>query len=125
MYSVRQSLDLFLTLPLVPPGEKVLRGVLTQTSVAMFSANLKQFILRPHAQSMPICVPVCDYKVEVRRLDAVDDMSFPGTMSRTRITTHRLKVVLLHAMQNLVARTRVLEGVEDFLQTNAPASTAA
>ena len=123
--SVQQSSDLFLTLPPVQPGEKVLRGVLTERSVAMFSANLKQFILTSHTQSMPICVPVPDYKVEVRRLDAIDDLSFPGTMSRTRITTHRLKVVLLHAMQNLVARTRVPEGVEDFLQTNAPARTAA
>ena len=63
---------------------------------------------------MPICFPVPDYKVEVRRLDANDDLSFPGTMSRTLITTDWLKVVLLHAMQNLVARTRVPEGVEDF-----------
>ena len=84
----------------------------------MFSANLKQFLLTAHAQSMPICVPVPDYKVEVPRLDAVDDLSFPGAMSRTRITTNRLKVVLLHAMQTLVARTRVPEGVEDFLQTS-------
>ena len=91
----------------------------------MFFANLKQFILTAHTQSMPICVPVPDYKVEVRRLDAVDDLSFPGNMSGTQITTDRLKVVLLHAMQNLVARTRVPEGVEDFLQTNAPARTAA
>ena len=91
----------------------------------MFSANLKQFILTAHTQSLPICVPVPDYKVEVRRLDAVEDLTFPGTMSRTRITTDRLTVVLLHAMQNLVARTRVPEGVEDFLQTNAPARTAA
>ena len=91
----------------------------------MFSANLKQFILTAHTQSLPICVPVPDYKVEVRRLDAVQDLTFPGTMSRTRITTDRLKVVLLHAMQNLVARTRVPEDVEDFLQTNAPARTAA
>ena len=91
----------------------------------MFSANLKQFILTAHTQSLPICVPVPDYKVEVRRLDAVEDLTFPGTMSRTRITTDRLKVVLLHAMQNLVARTRVPESVEDFLQTNAPARTAA
>ena len=91
----------------------------------MFSANLKQFILTAHTQSMPICVPVLDYKVEVRRLDAANDLSFPGTMSRTRITTDRLEVVLLHAMQNLVACTRVPEGVEDFLQTNAPARTAA
>ena len=91
----------------------------------MFSANLKQFILTAHTQSLPICVPVLAYKVEVRRLDAVEDLSFPGTMSRTRITTDRLKVVLLHAMQNLVARTRAREGVEDFLQTNAPARTAA
>ena len=102
-----------------------MRGVLTERSVAMFSANLKQFILTAHTQSLPICVPVPDYKVEVRRLDAVEDLTFPGTMSRTRITTDRLKVVLLHAMQNLVARTRVPEGVEDFLQTNAPARTAA
>ena len=123
--SVQQSSDLFLTLPPVQPGEKVLRGVLTERSVAMFSANLKQFILTAHTQSLPICVPVPDYKVEVRRLDAVEDLTFPGTMSRTRITTDRLKVVLLHAMQNLVARTRVPEGVEDFLQTNAPARTAA
>ena len=91
----------------------------------MFSANLKQFILTAHTQSLPICVPVPDYKVDVRRQDAVEDPTFPGTMSRTRITTDRLKVVLLHAMQNLVARTRVPEGVEDFLQTNAPARTAA
>ena len=112
--SVQQSSDLFLTLPPVQPGEKVLRGVLTERSVAMFSANLKQFILTAHTQSLPICVPVPDYKVEVRRLDAVEDLTFPGTMSRTQITTDRLKVVLLHAMQNLVARTRVPEGVEDF-----------
>ena len=123
--SVQQSSDLFVTLPPVQPGEKVLRGVLTERSVAMFSANLKQFILTAHTQSLPICVPVPDYKVEVRRLDAVEDLTFPGTMSRTRITTDRLKVVLLHAMQNLVARTRVPEGVEDFLQTNAPARTTA
>ena len=37
-------------------------------------------------------------------------LTFPGTMSRTRITTDRLKVV---------ACTRVPEDVEDFLQTNA------
>ena len=123
--SVQRLSDLFLTLPPVQPGEKVLRGVLTERSVAMFSANLKQFILTAHTQSLPICVPVPDYKVEVRRLDAVEDLTFPGTMSRTRITTDRLKVVLSHAMQNLVARTRVAEGVEDFLQTNAPARTAA
>ena len=123
--SVQQSSDLFLTLPPVQPGEKVLRGVLTERSVAMFSANLKQFILTAHTQSLPICVPVPDYKVEVRRLDAVEDLTFPGTMSRTRITTDRLKVVLLHAMQNLVVRTRVPKGVEDFLHTNAPARTAA
>ena len=102
-----------------------MRGVLTERSVAMLFANLKQFILTAHTQSLPICVPVPDYKVEVRRLDAVEDLTFPGTMSRTRITTDRLKVVLLHAMQNLVARPKVPEGVEDFLQTNAPARTAA
>ena len=109
---VQQASDLFPTLPPVQPGEKVLRGVLTQRSVAMFSTNLKQFILTAHTQSMPlsICVYVLDYKVEVRRLDAVDDLSFPGTMSRTRITTDWLTVVPLHAMQNLVARTRVPRG---------------
>ena len=91
-----------MTLPRIQPGEKVLCGVLTERSVAPFPANLKQFILTAQTQSMPICVPVSDFKVEARRLDAVDDMSFPGTMSRTRITTDRLKVVVLHAMQNLV-----------------------
>ena len=81
----------------------------------MFFADMKQFIVTAHTQSVPTCVPVPDYKVEVRRLDAVDDLSFPGTMSRTRITTDQLKVVPLHAIQNLVVRTRVTEGVEDFL----------
>ena len=123
--SVQQSSDLFSTLPPVQPREKVLPGVLTERSVAMFCANLKQFILTSHSPSMPIGVPVLDYKVEARRLDAVDDLSFPGTMSRTGITTDRLKVVLLHAMQHLVACTKVPEGVEDFCQTNAPARTAA
>ena len=121
--SVQQSSDLFLTLPPVQPGEKVLRGVLIERSMAMLSTNVDQFILTAHTQ--PICVPVPDYKVEVRRLDAVEDLTFPGTMSRTRITTDRLQVVVLHAMQNRVARTRVREGVEDFLQTNAPARIAA
>ena len=46
--SVQLLSDLFLTLPSVQPGEKVLRGVLTERSVAMFSANLKQFILTAH-----------------------------------------------------------------------------
>ena len=91
----------------------------------MFSANLKQLILTTHTQSMPICDPVPDYKVRGKRLNAVDDLSFPRTMSRTRITTDRLEVVMLHAMQNAVSRTRVPEAVEDFLQTNEPARTTA
>ena len=121
--SVHQSSYLLVTLPPVQPGDKVLCGVLAERSVAMFSAKLKQFILTAHTQSMPIRVPVHDYKVEVRRPDAVDDLSCPCTMSRTRITTDRLKVVMLHAMQNLVARTRGPQGVEYFLQTNAPTRT--
>ena len=56
---------------------------------------------------MPTCVPIPDYKVEVRRLDAVEELSFPGNMSRIRITIDRVKVVLLHAMKNLISRTRV------------------
>ena len=73
--SVQQSSDLFLTLPPVQPGEKVLRGVLTERSVVMFSANLKQFILTAHTHSLPICVPAPDYKVEVRRPEAVEDLT--------------------------------------------------
>ena len=53
---------MFLTLPPIQPGEKVLRGVLTQRSVAMFSANLRQFILTAHTQTLPICVHVPDYE---------------------------------------------------------------
>ena len=56
--------------------------MLTERFVGRFFANLKQFSLTAHTQSMPICVPVPDYKVEVRRPDAVDDLSFTGTMSR-------------------------------------------
>ena len=87
--SVQQSSHLFLTLPPVRPRKKVLRGVLSERSVAMFSAKLKQFILTARTHSMPICVPVPDCKAEVRRMDAVEDVFFPGTMSSTRITTQR------------------------------------
>ena len=54
--TVQQSSALFLTPPPVQPEEKVLRGVLTERSVQMFSTNLKQFILSAHTHSMPICV---------------------------------------------------------------------
>ena len=48
--SVQQSSDSFLTLPPFQPGEKVLRGVPTERSVPMFSANVKQFILTAHTR---------------------------------------------------------------------------
>ena len=89
----------------------------------MFSTNLKQFILSGHTQSMPNRVPIPDHKVEVRRLAAIEELSFPGAMSRTHITIDRVKMVLWHAMQNLVSLTRVPEDVQDFLHANAFAST--
>ena len=80
----------------------------------MFSANVKRFILTAHTHSMPICVPVPACKVGMRRLDAVDDMFFSGSMSRTRIAGDRLKMVLLHAVQNWLCVPRFLRVLRIF-----------
>ena len=61
--------------------------MLTARSVNYFTTNVKQFIVTAHAQSMPICVPNVDYKVEMRRWDTVEDLSFFGSMSRTKVTS--------------------------------------
>ena len=58
--TVQQSFDLFLTLPPIQPGQKVLRGVLTGRSVQMFSTNVKHFIWSAHTEVMPMCVPIPD-----------------------------------------------------------------
>ena len=60
---------------------------------------MKQCIVTACTQSFPICVPIPDYKVEVKTLDTVEDLSFPGTMSRTKVTNDRLEAVLLHALE--------------------------
>ena len=109
--------------PLSNQGEKMLRGVLIERSVQIVSTSLKQVIASAHMQSMPICIPIPDYKVQVRTLDCVEELSFRGTMSPTHITIDRATVVLLHAMRNLISHSRVCEGLQDVLQANAFART--
>ena len=87
-------------------------------SVNLFTTNVKQFILTAHTRSMPIRFPNPDYKVEVRRLDVVEDLSFPGTVSRTTVTTDRVKLVMLNARKNLIFATSLPGGIEDFLGAN-------
>ena len=102
----------------------MLRGVLTKWSINLFTTNVKQFILAAHTHSMSICVPIPDYKAEVKRLDTVEDVLWPGSMSRTKVTTDRLKVVFVERLKNLISATMVPEGVEDFLGANVPAHTS-
>ena len=47
-----------------------------------------------------------------------------STMSNIKVTSDRVKVVLLNSMKNLISSTRVPEGVEDFLGANVLARTA-
>ena len=56
----------------------MLRCVLTERVVSLFTTNVNQFIRIAQTQSMPICIPIPDYRNGVKRLDDVEDVSFPG-----------------------------------------------
>ena len=62
-------------------------------------------------EDYPIFVRIPDYKVKVKRLDTVEDLLFCGSMSKTKVTSDRLKVVWLKALPNLISATKVPRGV--------------
>ena len=50
-----------------------------------------------------------------KRLDEAPGMHFPGVLSRTRITDRQFLSLVRHSLRCLIAKTKMPNGVEDFL----------
>ena len=112
--SVQQTTDIFLTLPPTLPGEKKCQGVLTQKSVDKYTKHVRLFIQNISHAWFPIAVPEED-KYVVKRLDEAPGMHFPGVLSRTRVTEPQFLSLVRHSLRCLIAKTKIPNGVEDFL----------
>ena len=51
----------------------------------------------------------------VERLDEAPRMQFPGVLSRTRVTEQQFLSLVRHSLRCLIAKTKIPNGVEDFL----------
>ena len=112
--SVQQTTDIFLTLPPTPPGQKKCQGVLTEKSVDKCTKHVRLFFQNISHPWFPIAVLVED-KYVVKRLDEVLRMQFPGLLSRTRDTEQQFMSVVRHRLLCLIAKTKIPNGVEGFL----------
>ena len=104
----------FLTLPPTLPGEKKCQGVLTQKSVDKYTKQVRLFIQNISHAWFPIAVLEED-KYVVKRLDEAPRMQFPGVLSRTRVTEQQFLSLVRHSLRCLIAKTKIPNGVEDFL----------
>ena len=105
--SMQQTTDIFLTLLPTLPGEKKCQGVLTHKSVDKFIQNIS------HAW-FPIAVLEED-KYVVKRLDEAPRMHFPGVLSHTGVTEQQFLSLVRHSLRCLIAKIKIPNGVEDFL----------
>ena len=112
--SVQQTTDIFLTLPPTLIGEKKCQGVLTQKSVDKYTKHVCLFIWNISHPWFPIAVLVED-KYVVKRLDEAPRMQFPGVLSRTTVTEQQFLRLVRRSLQCLIAKTKIPNGVEDFL----------
>ena len=113
--SVQQTTDMFLALPPhTLPGEKKCQGVLTQKSVDKYTKHVRLFIQNVSHPWFPIAVLEED-KYVVKRLDEAPRMQFPGVLSRTRVTERQFLSLVRHSLRCLIAKTKIPNGVEDFL----------
>ena len=112
--SVQQTTDIFLTLPPTLPREKQCQGVLTQKSMDKYTKHVRLFIQNISHPWFPIAVLEED-KYVVKRLDEVPRMQFPGVLSRTRVTEQQFLSLVRHSLRCLIAKTKIPNGVEDFL----------
>ena len=112
--SVQQTTDIFLTLPPTLPGEKKCQGVLTQKSVDKYAKHVRLFIQNISHSWFPFAVLEED-KYVVKRFDEAPRMHFPGVLSRTRITEQQFLSVVRHSLRCPIAKTKIPNGVEDFL----------
>ena len=112
--SVQQTTDIFLTLPPTLPGEKKCHVVLAHQSLDKYTKHVRLFIQNISHAWFPIVVLEED-KYVVKHPDEAPRMHFPGVLSRTRVTEEQFLSLVRHSLRCLIAKTKIPNGVEDFL----------
>ena len=112
--SVQHTTDIFSTLTRTLPREKKSQGVLTQKSVDKYTKHVRLFIQNISHARFPIVVLEED-KYVVKRLDEALRMKFWGVLSRTMVTKQQFLSLVRHGLRCLIAKTKIPNGVEDFL----------
>ena len=87
---------------------------MTQKSVDKYTKHVRLFIQNISHAWFPIAGLEEDHYV-VRRLDEAPCMHFPGVLSRTRVTEQQLFSLVWRSLLCLIAKIKIPNGVEDFL----------
>ena len=87
---------------------------MTQKSVDKYTKHVRLFIQNISHAWFPIVVPEED-KYVVKRLDEAPRMHFPGLLLRTSVAEPQFLSLVRHSLRCLIAKTKVPNGVEDFL----------
>ena len=112
--SVKQTTAFFLTLPPTLPGEKKCQGVVTHKSVDKYTKHVRLFVPSTSHALFPIAV-LEEHKYVVKRLNEAPRMHFAGVAYRTRVTEQQLLSLVRHSLRCRIAKTKMPNGVEDFL----------
>ena len=115
--SVQQTADISLTLPPTLPGEKKCHGVVMQKSVDKYTKHVRLFIQNISHAWFFIAV-LEEVKYVVKRVDEAPRMHFFGVMLRTRVIEKQFLSLVRHSLRCLIAKTKILNGVEDFLNAH-------
>ena len=86
-----------------------------------YTKHVRLFIRNISHAWFPIAVLEED-KYVVKRLDEAPCMHFPGVLSRTRVTEQQFLSLVPHSLRCLIAKTKIPNGVEDFLNAYSPPS---
>ena len=79
-----------------------------------YTKHVRLFIQNISHSWFPIAVLEED-KYVVKRLDEAPRMQFPGVLSRTRVIEEQFLSFVRHSLRCLIAKTKIPNGVEDFL----------
>ena len=79
-----------------------------------YTKHVRLFIQNISHPWFPIAVLEED-KYVVKRLDEAPCMQFPGVLSRTRVTEQQFLSLVRHSLRCLIAKTKIPNGAEDFL----------
>ena len=111
---LQHTTDFFLTLPPTLPREIKRKGVLMHKSVDKYTKHVRLLIQNISHPWFPIAVLEED-KYVVKRVDEAPGMQFQGVLSRTRVTEQQFLSLVPHSLRCLIAKTKIPNGVEDFL----------